>query len=464
MSQVSQFFQQQLKTAKDKDVAINYLKGRGLTGDVVKRFGIGYISDAWDGMMAVFGKGNVNTQQLVELGMAITGDKKRPYDRFRGRIMFPIRDKRGRVIGFGGRVLGDAKPKYLNSPETRVYHKGQELYGLYEAKQANKQLKRLVVVEGYMDVVALAQHGVDYAVASLGTATTFEQLQTLFRTVPEVICCYDGDRAGREAAWRAMDNALPLIRDGFSLKFVFLPDGEDPDSLIREQGQQEFEQILNKAVPLSKFLFKQLMKQVDMSSIEGRAAIVESFQPYLAKLPDSILKDAMLNEIANNFGTGSEQFLTKLIKNVKGNAQNDNKVNKPKSKTKVTPVRLALALLLEHPHIAIDLGDVSVLKPLTMPGIPLLVQVLDICLQNPKIKTPQLLEYFRGSEQGAQLAKLMCWQHHIESDAAKDVFLDSIEKLLNNFVEQRAEVLLQKARAGQMTQAEKQELQAILNA
>lgn len=464
MLQVSRFFQQQLKDAKDKETAVNYLKGRGLTGDVVKRFSIGYISDAWDGMMSVFGKGNVITQQLVELGMAISGEKKRPYDRFRGRIMFPIRDKRGRVIGFGGRVLGDAKPKYLNSPETRIYHKGQELYGLYEAKQANKQLKKLIVVEGYMDVVALAQHGIDYAVASLGTATTFEQLQTLFRTVPEVICCYDGDRAGREAAWRAMDNALPLVRDGFSLRFVFLPDGEDPDSLVREQGQQAFEDIINKAMPLSKFLFEQLMKQVDMGSLEGRAALVESFQPYLAKLPDSILKDGMLNEIANNFGTGSEQFLTKLIKNVQANAQSDNKINKPKSKTKVTPVRLALALLLEHPHIAVELGDTSVLQPLTMPGIPLLMQVLDICLQNPKIKTPQLLEYFRGTEQGKQLAKLMCWQHHIESDAAKDVFLDSIEKLLNNFVEQRAEVLLQKARAGQMTQLEKQELQAILNA
>jgi DNA primase len=464
MAQVSQFFQQQLKTAQDKETAIDYLKGRGLTGDIVKRFGIGYISDAWDGMMSVFAKGSALSQQLVELGMAIAGDKKRPYDRFRGRIMFPIRDKRGRVIGFGGRVLGDAKPKYLNSPETRIYHKGQELYGLHEAKQANKQLKRLIVVEGYMDVVVLAQHGIDYAVASLGTATTFEQLQTLFRTVPEVICCYDGDRAGREAAWRAMDNALPLIRDGFTLKFVFLPDGEDPDSLIQAQGQQAFEQILESAMPLSQFLFEQLMKQVDMSSIEGRAAIVESFQPYLAKLPDSILKDAMLNKIADNFGTGSEQFLTKLKNNMQGNAQNEHTMTKPKGKAKVTPVRLALALLLEHPHIAMDLGDVSVLKPLTMPGIPLLTQVVSICLQNPEIKTAQLLEYFRGSEQGKQLAKLMCWEHHIESDAAQDVFLDSIEKLLNNFVEQRAEVLLQKARAGQMTQAEKQELQAILNA
>ena len=451
MNQISDFYQQQLKVASDKDVAVSYLKARGLSGAVVKRFGIGYISDAWDGMMKAYSRNGQANQQLVELGMAIQGDKNRPYDRFRGRIMFPIRDKR---------VLGDEKPKYLNSPETRVYHKGHELYGLYEAKQANKSLKRLVVVEGYMDVVALAQHGVDYAVASLGTATTTEQLQTMFRTVKDVICCYDGDRAGREAAWRAMENALPLIRDGFSLKVVFVPDGEDPDSLIRKSGQQAFEKILDEAMPLSKFLFEQLMIQVDMSSSEGRAGFVESFKPLLAKLPDSVLKDGIINDVANNFGTGSEQFLTKFRKTVTGIGL----IKKPKVSTKVTPVRLAIALLLEHPHIVKSLGDISALQPLTIPGVDLLTQLLKLCQQNPAIKTAQLLESFRDTEQGKQLAKLMCWQHHIEAEAAQDVFLDSIEKLLNDFVEQRAEFLLQKARTGQMSKQEKQELQAILNA
>ena len=460
MNQISHFYQQQLKVSADKEVAVNYLKGRGLSGEVVKRFSIGYISEAWDGMMKAYSRNGQANQQLVDLGMAIQGDKSRPYDRFRGRIMFPIRDKRGRVIGFGGRVLGDEKPKYLNSPETRVYHKGHELYGLYEAKQANKNLKRLVVVEGYMDVVALAQHGVDYAVASLGTATTTEQLQTMFRTVKEVICCYDGDRAGRDAAWRAMENALPLIRDGFSLKFVFVPDGEDPDSLIRKEGQQAFEKIIDEAMPLSKFLFEQLMIQVDMSSSEGRAAFVESFKPLLVKLPDSVLKDGIINDVANNFGTGSEQFLTKFRKTVTGIGT----IKKPKVSTKVTPVRLAIALLLEHPHIVKALEDISALQSLTIPGVDLLTQLLELCQQNPAIKTAQLLEYFRDTEQGKQLAKLMCWQHHIEAEAAQDVFLDSIEKLLNDFVEQRAEFLLQKARTGQMSQQEKQELQAILNA
>ena len=460
MEQACKFYQHQLKVATDKDVAIEYLKGRGLTGEIVKQFGIGYISDSWDGLTSVFGKQKHQSQQLVDLGMAIQGDKNRPYDRFRGRIMFPIRDKRGRVIGFGGRVLNDGTPKYLNSPETRIYHKGQELYGLFEAKQANKKLERLVVVEGYMDVVALAQHGINYAVASLGTSTTPEQLQVLFRTVKEVVCCYDGDRAGREAAWRAMENALPLIRDGYTLKFVFLPDGEDPDSVVRQQGTQVFEQIIEQAQPLSQFLFDQLHSQFNVNAMEGRAALIDAFQPYLTKMPDSILKDGLLNELANNFGTGSQQLLAKLNKNT---AHTGHKQEKQKP-TKTTPVRLAIALLLEHPHIVQTLPDAMILKQIELPGIELLNQLIAICQQNQEVKTAQLLEYFRETEYYKHLSKLMCWQHHIEAEAAEGVFLDSIEKLLNTFVEQRTEILLQKARSGEMNQAEKQELQALLNA
>ena len=458
MGQISRFYQQQLKVAGDKDIAINYLKNRGLTGEIAKRFGIGYISDSWDGMMKQFAKDQQANQQLIDLGMAIQGDKKRPYDRFRGRIMFPISDKRGKVIGFGGRVIENGTPKYLNSPETRIYSKGQELYGLYEAKQACKNLTRLVVVEGYMDVVALAQHGVDYAVASLGTATTPEQLQTLFRTVKEVICCYDGDRAGRDAAWRAMDNALPLINDGYSLKFVFVPDGEDPDSLIRQKGQAAFEKILDTAMPLSKFLFEHLMQQVDMNSLEGRSSLIEMFQPYLAKLPESVLKDSIINELANNFGTGTEQQLAKLTKK----QGSKNKIVK-KMDNKVTPVRLAIALLLEHPHIVNALADISVLQHLNVPGVILLNELMVLCKRTPDIKSAQILEHNRGTEQGKQLSKVMCWQHNVEAEAAEAVFEDSIEKLFSRFLELRTEELLQKARMNQISVAEKQELQILLN-
>ena len=459
MAQISRFYQQQLKVASDKDIAIDYLKGRGLSGEIVKRFGIGYISDAWDGMMKMFGRSNQINQQLVDLGMAIQSDKNRPYDRFRGRIQFPIRDKRGRVIGFGGRVLGDGTPKYLNSPETRIYHKGQELYGLFEAKQANKQLTRLVVVEGYMDVVALAQNGVDYAVASLGTATTSEQLQTLFRTVKEVICCYDGDRAGRDAAWRAMDNALPMIQDGYSLKFVFLPDGQDPDSMIREQGQAAFEKILDNATPLSTFLFEHLLAQIDMTSPEGKGAAIGAFKPYLAKLPESNLKDAIVTKLANQFGANNEMQLKKLHKNFANAEQNKAKAVRPK----ITPVRLAIALLLEHPHIVETLPDANLLADLNMPGIPLLNQLLALCKQNPKVNSAQLLEHFRGQEAEKQLTKLMCMEHHVEPENAEGTFLDTIEKFLNVFIEQRTELLLEQSRSSKLSDDEKLELHELLS-
>jgi DNA primase len=460
MAKISRFYQQQLKVAEDKQVAIDYLKGRGLSGEIAKQFGIGYISDQWDGMMKVFAKDKITSQQLVDLGMAIAGDKDRPYDRFRGRIMFPIHDKRGRVIGFGGRILGQGNPKYLNSPETRIYHKGNELYGLYEAKQANKNLTRLVVVEGYMDVVALAQHGINYAVASLGTSTTEEQCQTLFRTVNEVICCYDGDKAGRDAAWRAMNNALPLIRDNISLKFVFLPDGEDPDSMVRTHGQEAFEALLDNAKPLSKFLFENLMANVDVNHLEGKAALISSFQPYLAKLPESTLKDAILNELANNFGTGTEKQLAKLNQKTKQQS-NKNIATKPK-KQKVTPVRLAIALLLERPKLALEVEGLDGLRAVQVPGMNLLISLIDLCQNNPNYTSAQIIEKYRGQPEAEQLAKLLCWQHFISEDSAQAVFLDSLEKILTSFLEQRTEQLLQKARTGNINSAEKQELQVLL--
>ena len=459
MGNISRFYQQQLKVAQDKSTAINYLKGRGLSGEIVKQFGVGYISDAWDGMMKQFSVGQQVTQQLVDLGMAIQGDKNKPYDRFRGRIMFPIRDKRGRVIGFGGRVLGEGTPKYLNSPETRIYHKGQELYGLYEAKQANKQLQRLVVVEGYMDVVALAQHGVNYAVASLGTATTPEQLQTLFRTVKEVICCYDGDRAGRDAAWRAMDNALPLIRDGYSLKFVFLPDGEDPDSLIRKQGQHAFEEILNNAMPLSAFLLSNLSEQTNLNTNEGTAKLVELFQPYLNKLPESFLKQSIISSIANKFARGSEKRLEELRRH-----HNKEQVKSTTKQTKITPIRLAIVLLLEHPHIVKAMPDTSVLQQLDMPGIPLLYQLVVLCAKNPDINSAQLIENFRGTPEGQQLTKLMCLEHYVEAENAESTFLDIIESFLSKFIEKRTEELIEKQQISGLSKEEIRELDSLYRA
>ncbi|SES65489.1 DNA primase [Thalassotalea agarivorans] len=454
MQEISRFYQLQLRQASDKATAIDYLKGRGLSGEIVKAFGIGYISDAWDGMMNQFATTQSLSKQLVDLGMAIESDKGgKPYDRFRGRIMFPIHDRRGRVIGFGGRVLGDGTPKYLNSPETRIYHKGQELYGLFEAKKTNKQLEQLIIVEGYMDVVALAQHGVTNAVASLGTSTTFEQLQLLFRTVKEVVCCYDGDRAGREAAWRAMENALPLIRDGISLKFVFVPDGEDPDSLVRSKGKAAFEEIIAQAQPLSAFLFEQLLTQVDTNTLEGKAALVDKFQPLLKKLPESVLKEAIINELANNFGTGSEQIANKLSQSTTF----ESKVAQQNKSSKGTPVRRAIALLLEFPQITSSFDDLNALTHIAMPGLPLLIEVFGLCKQNPNGNSAQFIEHFRGRPEANQLAKVATWEHHVTEGAAEQEFIDTIDKIFDLYLEQRYETLKQKIQSKDISQDEYQE-------
>lgn len=237
MENLNGFYQQGLQQSSAQP-ARDYLDRRGLSAEIINHFAIGYAPAGWDNVLKRFGKQSEDRESLMEAGMLVSNDKGRTYDRFRDRVMFPIRDKRGRVIGFGGRVLGNDTPKYLNSPETPIFHKGRQLYGLYEAVKNHPEPARLLVVEGYMDVVALAQYGIDYAVASLGTSTTAEHIQLLFRSTDTVICCYDGDRAGREAAWRALETALPYMNDGRQLRFMFLPDGEDPDTLVRKEGKE----------------------------------------------------------------------------------------------------------------------------------------------------------------------------------------------------------------------------------
>lgn len=283
MESVTRYFQHQLKHHSKAPAVIEYLKGRGLSGDVVKAWDMGFAPPEWDSVLKTFGTDEHKQSRLLELKLITENDNKRRFDFFRNRVMFPIRDKRGRVVGFGGRVMQDDGPKYLNSPETPIFHKGFELFGLYQARQNNRKLDRLLVVEGYMDVVALSQFDINYAVAALGTATTPEHIQAMFKSTTEVVCCYDGDRAGREAAWRALENALPFLKDGVGMKFLFLPDGEDPDTMVRKIGKDEFESLLNKAVPLSKFFFDNLLQRHLVSSNEGKAALKAEAMPLIEK-------------------------------------------------------------------------------------------------------------------------------------------------------------------------------------
>jgi DNA primase len=293
MLKAAQYYRAQLREAPH---AIAYLKRRGLSGEIAKRFGIGYAPDGWQNLEPVFP--DYGAKALLSTGLVKVNEDNRRYDLFRDRIMFPIVDMRGNVIGFGGRVLGEGEPKYLNSPETPIFEKGRELYGLYQARMAIRKAGCVVVVEGYMDVVALAQHGIDYAVATLGTATTALHVQKLLRQADEVVFCFDGDEAGRRAAWRALEQSLAHVGDGKQIRFLFLPQGEDPDTYVRKAGREAFEALVGEAAPLSRFLLDELARRVDLTSAEGRAGLVHQAKPLLKQMPGNALRVQLLREVA----------------------------------------------------------------------------------------------------------------------------------------------------------------------
>lgn len=313
LEKADQFYQSQLRQHPSKHVAVNYLKGRGLDGKIAREYGVGFAPPGWDNLLKALATNDEDKHLLIEGGMLIhQPDEKKIYDRFRHRIMFPIRDTRGRVIGFGGRVLGDDKPKYLNSPETPVFHKGQELYGLFEARKAHRDLPRLLVVEGYMDVVSLAQFGIHYAVATLGTACGEEHLNRAFRYTSEVVFCFDGDKAGRTAAQRALESTLGSMTDGRQVKFLFLPDGEDPDTLVRQVGPEKFTRMIEMAVPLEDYLFDAIAEGLNIRSMEGRATFSKRAAPLLDKLPKGVFRELMFESLATRTGL-SRSVLQELV-------------------------------------------------------------------------------------------------------------------------------------------------------
>ncbi|MDW1852239.1 DNA primase [Vibrio sp. Vb0888] len=457
MGSIAQFYRNQLKQPASK-VAIEYLKDRGLSGEIVQKFGIGYVADEWDLVRKNFGQNKENQDMLVTGGMLIENDKGNRYDRFRGRVMFPIRDRRGRVIGFGGRVLGDGTPKYLNSPETPIFHKGKELYGLYEVLQAYREPPQILVVEGYMDVVALAQYGVDYSVASLGTSTTGDHLQVLFRQTSTVVCCYDGDRAGREAAWRAMENALPYLTDGRQLKFMFLPDGEDPDSYIRQNGKQAFEQQVSNAMPLSEFMFSSLTQQVDMSTKEGMAKLSTLAVPLIDKVPGGTLRLYLRELLGRRLGLVDERQLQQLI----SKQGKEDKRPQPHKEIKRTPMREVIALLIQNPQYVSMVPDLTSVRDLPIPGLSLFVDVLDKCQAHPHINTGLLLEHWRNSQNETLLSRLASWDIPLDEDNQEEIFLDSLDKIIAQCVEKQIENLQAKARSVGLSAEEKRELLALM--
>ncbi|WP_038183052.1 DNA primase [Vibrio rhizosphaerae] len=459
MEQIAQFYRHQLRHTSSK-VAIDYLKNRGLSKEIVQKFGIGYIADEWDLVHKNFSRTPESEQMLTAAGMLVENDNGRRYDRFRGRVMFPIRDRRGRVIGFGGRVLGDGTPKYLNSPETDIFHKGKELYGLYEVLQAHREPPQILVTEGYMDVVALAQYGVDYAVASLGTSTTNDHLQVLFRQTNAVVCCYDGDNAGRQAAWRALENALSLLSGNKTLKFMFLPDKEDPDSYIRQHGTEAFEHQVRQSMSFSDFLFQGLMARVvDNSSREGRFRVVHLAEPLINQVQDEALKIYLWEELSLRTGLSANAIQSAL--NKKQISQQTPAI-RPQTEMKRTPMREVIALLLQNPNYADRIPDLSSIATLEIPGLSLFIEVLEKCQNYPNVTTGQLLENWRGHRNEPLLSRLASWDIPLVEDNQEEIFLDSLDKIITQCVEKQIENLQAKERSVGLSADEKRELLALM--
>lgn len=455
MGSIAQFYRNQLKQPSSK-VAIEYLKDRGLSGEIVQKFGIGYVADEWDLVRKNFGQNKDNQDMLVTGGMLIENAKATVMTAFVVGIMFPIRDRRGRVIGFGGRVLGEGTPKYLNSPETPIFHKGKELYGLYEVLQAHREPAQILVVEGYMDVVALAQYGVDYSVASLGTSTTGDHIQMLFRQTNTVVCCYDGDRAGKEAAWRALENALQFLKTGNTLKFLFLPDGEDPDSYVRKYGKAAFEQQIEQATPLSSYLFDNLIElhQINLGNNEGKSALRAYASALIDKIPDPYFQE-LLEKLLDE-RTGFDNRLRQPRKKISETRP------QPHKEIKRTPMREVIALLIQNPSYAQMVPDLSSVRDLSIPGLSLFADVLDKCQAHPHINTGQLLEHWRNSQNEALLSRLASWDIPLDEDNQEEIFLDSLDKIIAQCVEKQIENLQAKARSVGLSAEEKRELLALM--
>ena len=439
LDKVSQYYVHQLQTHPQHEQFSIYLQQRGLSPQIIDHFNIGMAPDGWDNVLKIFGTTDLAKKQLNEAGLLSSNDNGRTYDRFRNRVMFPIRDRRGRVVGFGGRVLDNSTPKYLNSPETPVFHKGRELYGLYQARKANRKLQRIIIVEGYMDVIALAEHGITNAVATLGTATTPDHLHQLLRSAPEVVFCFDGDRAGREAAWRAAENALPLLGGNHQLKFMFLADGEDPDSVVRQKGADAFNVLVSNAKNYSDFFFDSLESRIDISSMDGRARLVEITKPYLRHVPSGIYRDMLEQRLAEKAQTSTSLLNKHLDKPAERIIKNryQSKINT----TSISPVRMAITILLQHPELHLGVGDFNKIEALELPGIKILVQMLETLRDKPHLNTAALLERARGSDSEEHLQKLALQSFSLSSKELQPELTGIIEQLQQQALEKRHEYL-----------------------
>lgn len=456
MEAASTFFQRQLAGS---DKARAYVDKRGIPPQIVERYAIGYAPDGFSALRDTLGTDPRRMQLMERGGLFSKNDRGNVYDKFRDRLMFPIHDRRGRTIAFGGRVIDpEDSPKYLNSPETALFHKGRELYGLWQAKQANQTLERLIVVEGYMDVVALAQYGVSQAVATLGTATTPDHAELLFRNAPDVYFCFDGDRAGRSAAWKAVESVLPRMKDGRQAFFLFLPDGEDPDSLVRQEGLDGFDARLRGATPLSEFFFASLSHDVNLSSLDGKARLAERCKPLLAQIPDGAFGDLMQQQLTTLTGVGARSSAPQTHVPT----QRASRTARGTPTQKPSLIRSAITHLLHRPSFALDLQTPYRFAMLRQPGVELLSELVLLIRDRPDISTGGLLEHFEGRDELAALQKLATLDLPGEEAPLRAEFLDAIIQLDRQVLQQRIDELQQQQRDGGLDAAAKQEMRELL--
>lgn len=410
MNQVNEFYQHKLRHHPSKQEAVEYLKKRGLSGEIAKRFGLGFAPEGWDNLMSEIGATASAQKALLDTGMLSQNDKQRIYDRFRHRIMFPIHDHRGRVVGFGGRVLDQGEPKYLNSPETPIFHKGSELYGLFAARGPIKEADGVLVVEGYMDVVALAQEGINNSVATLGTATTPMHLQRLFRHTPNITFSFDGDRAGRAAAWKALETCLPNLQDGYQVSFLFLPDGEDPDTMVKKVGKDGFNKLIKEAMPLPEFLLSNLQQQADINRLDGRAKLGKLAKPLIEKMPNGVLKTLVLDRLAVLTQVSPQD----LIKPTSSPGRPQGRRAKPNTARAVsmTPVRRAVSLLLQYPQHHQQFAGLKDLPSDEVRGLQMVQDMFAACIESPDINTAALLERYRQESYFDTLRQLAQHEHN----------------------------------------------------
>jgi DNA primase len=433
LQRASEFFQQQLRRHPQAALAIDYLKQRGLSSRVVSEFGIGFAPPGWNSLITAVGGERSSPALLHKAGLIATAESGRQYDRFRERIMFPITDTRGRVVGFGGRLLGDGKPKYLNSPETPLFRKGETLYGLHEVRRGGSGKQQILVVEGYMDVVALAQFGLHNSVATLGTATTQRHLELLYRTTPRVVFCFDGDRAGRDAAWKALQTALPVMQPGREARFLFLPESEDPDSMVRKEGKQGFLQRVEKSLSLSEFLFQHLAAGIDTTTLDGRAMLADRARPLIEQVPAGTLHELLQQQLSTLTGLEERRQF----------AQRRPQPCKPPEQLQRSPLRDALRLLLEEPRLASIETLPTTWRDSRVKGIELFTQLFDLCSASPSISSAALIERWPDEKTRHHLAHLATQKLFAPAEGLRDEFIGALRLLGEQHQQQQLHALLQ---------------------